>query len=273
MTIEELIIYGKQFVHSTHAKMILADLLGVNSLELLNYLENKVEEEIVNNYKQKINLLKENKPIQYVIGNVNFYGNQFQVNENVLIPRFETEELVENTLSYIKKIFKSNQLKVIDLGTGSGCIGITLKKKNYFLDVTLLDISKKALEVAKANANRLKAEVTLIQNDMLENLEGKYDVIISNPPYIKENEEIEEIVKNNEPHLALYAGVDGLDYYKKILKAAPSHVNNQFLIALEIGESQKNDIIRLAKEVFPNAVIDSKKDIQGRDRMLFIYKI
>lgn len=272
MTVEELIIYGKQFVHSTHAKMILADLLGVNPLELLNYLKQKVEEEIVNNYKQRINALKEKKPIQYVIGNVNFYGNQFKVNENVLIPRFETEELVENTLNYIEEIFPSNNLKVIDLGTGSGCIGITLKKKNYLLDVTLLDISKEALEVAKENATNLQTEVTLIQNDMLENLIDKYDVIISNPPYIKENEEIEEIVKNNEPHLALYAGIDGLDCYKKILKEAPNHINDKFLIALEIGESQKEDIIRLAEEIFPNAVMDSKKDLQGRDRMIFIYQ-
>lgn len=272
MTVEELIIYGKQRVHSTHAKMILADLLEVNPLELLNYLEKVVEEEIINIYKQKISALQENKPVQYVIGNANFYGNQFKVNENVLIPRFETEELVENTLSYMKEIFHSNDLKVIDLGTGSGCIGITLKKKNPLWHVTLLDISKEALKVAKENATNLQAEVTFIQNDMLENLAGKYDVIISNPPYIKDNEEIEEIVKNNEPHLALYAGIDGLECYRKILREAPNHVNDRFLIAFEIGESQKEAIIKLAKEAFPNAVIDSKKDMQGRDRMTFIYQ-
>ena len=272
MTVEELIIYGKQFVHSTHAKMLLADLLGINPLELLNCLEQKVEEEIVNNYKQKIKLLKENKPLQYVIGNVNFYGNQFQINENVLIPRFETEELVENTLNYIKEIFSNKNLKVIDLGTGSGCIGITLKKKEPLLNVTLLDISKEALEIAEQNANRLQTQVTLIQNDMLEDLTEKYDVIISNPPYIKEKEEIEEIVKNNAPHLALYAGIDGLDCYRKILKEAPSHVNDKFLIAFEIGESQKEDIIRLAKSYFPNAKIEAKKDMQNRDRMIYIYQ-
>lgn len=272
MTVEELIIYGKQFVHSTQAKMLLADLLGVNPLELLNYLDKLVEEEIVNNYQQRIYALKEKKPIQYVIGNVNFYGNLFKVNENVLIPRFETEELVENTLNYIKEIFPNNNLKVIDLGTGSGCIGITLKKKNALFDVTLLDISEKALEVARENATNLGVAVDFIQNDMLDNLTGKYDIIISNPPYIKDNEEIEEIVKNNEPHLALYAGIDGLDCYKKILKEAPNHVNEEFLIALEIGESQGNDIIELAGKFFPDAIIESKKDMQGRDRMVFIYK-
>lgn len=272
MTVEELIIYGKKFVHSTHAKMLLADLLGINPLELLNHLDKKVEEDIVNIYYQKLNSLKDNKPIQYVIGNVNFYGNKFLVNEDVLIPRFETEELVENTLDYIEKIFLKKDLKVIDLGCGTGCIGITLKKKINSLNVTLLDISPKALKVAEENAKNLEVEVTLLENDMLENINEKYDIIISNPPYIKEDEEIQDIVKNNEPHLALYAGKDGLDCYKKILKEAPNHVNKNFLIAFEIGETQADDIILLAKQSFPQATIISKKDMQNRDRMIFIYQ-
>lgn len=272
MTVEELIIYGKKFVHSTHAKMLLADLLGINSLELLNHLDKQVEEDIVNIYYQKLNSLKDNKPIQYVIGNVNFYGNKFLVNEAVLIPRFETEELVENTLDYIEKIFLKKDLKVIDLGCGTGCIGITLKKKINSLNVTLLDISPKALKVAEENAKNLEVEVTLLENDMLENINEKYDIIISNPPYIKEDEEIQDIVKNNEPHLALYAGKDGLDCYKKILKEAPNHVNKNFLIAFEIGETQADDIILLAKQSFPQATIISKKDMQNRDRMIFIYQ-
>ena len=272
MKVEELIIYGKKYLHSQHAKMLLADLLQVNPLELLNHLEEEVQVDIINEYKKRVEALKEKKPIQYVIGNVNFYGNKFLVNENVLIPRFETEELIENTLLYIDKIFPDKNLKVIDLGTGSGCIGITLKLKNPSFDVTLLDISKEALEVAKQNASSLNAQVKLCQNDMLENLEEKYDIIISNPPYIKENEPIEEIVKNNEPHLALYAGIDGLDCYRKILKEAKHHVNNRFLLAFEIGETQKDAIIELAKLNFPQARIDAKKDMQNRDRMIFIYQ-
>lgn len=272
MKVEELIIYGKKYLHSQHAKMLLADLLQVNPLELLNHLEEEVQVDIINEYKKRVEALKEKKPIQYVIGNVNFYGNKFLVNENVLIPRFETEELIENTLLYIDKIFLDKNLKVIDLGTGSGCIGITLKLKNPSFDVTLLDISKEALEVAKQNASSLNAQVKLCQNDMLENLEEKYDIIISNPPYIKENEPIEEIVKNNEPHLALYAGIDGLDYYRKILKEAKYRVKNRFLLAFEIGETQKDAIIELAKLSFPQAKIDAKKDMQNRDRMIFIYQ-
>jgi len=272
MTVEELIIYGKKFVHSTHAKMLLADLLGVNPLELLNCLDKKIDEENINLYKKKIEALKENKPIQYVIGNVNFYGNKFLVNENVLIPRFETEELVENTLNLIEEIFQNKNQKLIDLGCGTGCIGITLKKKIPELDVTLLDISSKALEIAKQNAINLEAEVNIIENDMLENINEKYDIIISNPPYIKEEEEIEDIVKNNEPHLALYAGKDGLDCYKKILNKAKNCLNDKFLIAFEIGETQKKDIISIAKINFPQATIIAKKDMQNRDRMIFIYQ-
>lgn len=272
MKVEELIIYGKKHIHSTFAKMLLADLLEINQLELINHLEEIVEPNKVDEYKNKIELLKANKPIQYVIGNVNFYGNKFQINKNVLIPRFETEELIENTLNLIPEIFPNKDLKVIDLGTGSGCIGITLKKKVPELNVTLLDISSEALEVAKQNSINLNAEVTLIQNDMLENINEKYDIIISNPPYIKEDEEIEDIVKENEPHLALYAGKDGLDCYKKILNEAKECVNKTFLIAFEIGETQKDEIISLAKNSFPQATIIAKKDMQERDRMIFIYK-
>ncbi len=272
MTVEELIIYGKKYLHSTHVKMLLADLLNINPLELLNYLDKIVSEETIAEFKKRIVAVQSAKPIQYVLGNVNFYGNKFEVNENVLIPRFETEELVETTINYINQIFPNKHLKIIDLGTGSGCIGITLKKKIPELDVTLLDISPKALEVASMNAKNLEADVTLLENDMLNNLDGIYDVIISNPPYIKTNEEIEEIVKNNEPHLALYAGEDGLDCYRKILKEAKNHLNYPYLIAFEIGESQREDITNLVKMNFPQATIISKKDMQGRDRMIFTYE-
>ena len=272
MTVEELIVYGKKFVHSHHAKMLLADLLEMNPLELLNYLDKTVNEEIINKYKSKIESMKENKPIQYVIGNVNFYGNQFLVNENVLIPRFETEELVENTLNYIKEIFETDSLKIIDLGTGTGCIGLTLKKNLPNSDITLVDISKSALAVAKKNMENLNLQVTLLESDFFDKVTDKYDVIISNPPYIKTKEKIEEIVEKNEPHLALYAGEDGLDCYRKILKNIPCYLETSYLIAFEIGETQSNEIQTLIKEVLPNATIISKKDMQGRDRMIFVYE-
>lgn len=270
MKVEDLIIYGKSKVHSDFAKMILADLLNINSLELLTCLDKELDEELVNNYKEKISKLEEKKPVQYVIGNVNFYGNRFIVNKNVLIPRFETEELVENTLNYIEDYFQGNNLDVIDLGTGSGCIGITIKKKLPSSNVTLLDYSEKALEVAKENAKNLETEVEIIKNDMLDNISNKYNIIISNPPYIKTDEEIEDIVKDNEPHMALYGGIDGLDYYKKILEGAKSCVKDDYLIAFEIGDTLKEGVIKLAKMHFPEANIIAKKDMQNRDRMIFI---
>ena len=270
MTVEELIIYGKSKIHSDHAKMLLADLLNINSLELLNYLQTQVSKELEEEYKKKVDLVKVKNPIQYVIGNVNFYGNIFEVNKNVLIPRFETEELVENTLYYINNYFNPYDLSIIDLGTGSGCIGITLKKKLPKSDVTLVDISPKALEVARKNATNLDANVTIIENDMLNGLTDKYNIIISNPPYIKTDEEIEDIVKDNEPHLALYGGIDGLDYYKQILESAKTKVKDYYLIAFEIGDTLRMDVEKLAKINFPLANIVAKKDLQGRDRMIFI---
>ena len=270
MTIEELIVYGKSKIHSDYAKMILADLLGINSLDLLNYLDKEVSDELINTYMDKVKKVEEKNPVQYVIGNVNFYGNIFKVDKNVLIPRFETEELVENTLLYISNLFNPSDLKIIDLGTGSGCIGITLKKKFPKADVTLVDISSNALKIAKENASNLETDVTIIENDMLEGLEDKYNIIISNPPYIKTDEEIEDIVKDNEPHLALYGGIDGLDYYKKILERAKERVKDYYLIAFEIGDTLKADVEKLAKVNFPNATVISKKDMQGRDRMIFI---
>ncbi|MBE6146719.1 MAG: peptide chain release factor N(5)-glutamine methyltransferase [Firmicutes bacterium] len=272
MTVEDLIIYGKKFVHSHHAKMILADLLKMNPLELLNHLDEVINDEISEEYKIKIESLKQNKPVQYVIGNVNFYGNTFLVNENVLIPRFETEELIEHTSNLIKEIFENKNIKIIDLGTGTGCIGLTLKNNFHNSEVTLVDISKKALEVAKKNMENLGLQVNLLESDFFDKVTEKYDVVISNPPYIKTNEPIEEIVFNNEPHLALYAGEDGLDCYRKILNNITSHINPTYLIAFEIGETQSEDIIKLIKNNLPNANIIPKKDMQGRDRMLFIYE-
>ena len=269
MTIEELICYGKEHVHKTKAEMLLAALLGVNTLELLLMLDKKIDDTICNDYMEKILLLKDNKPIQYVIGNVNFYGNIFKVNKDVLIPRFETEELVENTIDYINKFF-DKKVNIIDLGCGSGCIGLSLKKK-IDANVTLLDVSPLALEVAKDNANNLNCDANFILSDMWDNVTDKYDVVISNPPYIKTDEEIEDIVRDNEPHLALFGGDDGLNLYRKIRNDLLKHVNDKFLLAMEIGYEEKDDIIQLFNDI-PNVKIICKKDLSKRDRMIFVFR-
>ena len=270
MTVEELIVYGKSKTSSAHAKMLLASFLEVNPLELLTILDKKVDENIEKLYKNSLEALKENKPIQYVIGNVNFYGIKFIVNKNVLIPRFETEELVEQVVEYAQSLNK-DKIKILDLGCGSGAIGLTLKSILKDSLVTLVDISKKALEVARLNANNLNLDVTFIESDWFSNLEIiKYDIIVSNPPYIRNDESIEEIVKNNEPALALYGGQDGLDSYKKILAGIEPYLNDDYLIAFEIGESQKEEITNLVTKNLPSTIVTCKKDLYGRNRMIFV---
>lgn len=271
MTVENLLFFAKQHIHSDHAKILLAELLNKNPLELLNYLNLEVDEKTVETYKAYVKALEEGKPLQYVMGYVNFYGNTFEINENVLIPRYETEELLEKTIGFVKKFF-TTPVDIIDLGTGSGVIGLTLEKKLSTNSVDLVDISKKALEVTHKNCVKLNSKAKLIESDMFKNVEKQYDVIISNPPYIKTNEEIEEIVKNNEPSLALYAGKDGLDSYKKILKDILPHTKERCLIAFEIGMTQGDAIKALAKEYLPNTKVEVYKDLSERDRMLFIFK-
>ena len=270
MTVEELIVYGKGKTSSDHAKMLLSSYLDVNPLELLTILDKEVDSDIEKLYKSSLEALKENKPIQYVIGNVNFYGLKFIVNKNVLIPRFETEELVEQVVEYAKNLNK-DKIKILDLGCGSGAIGLTLKSILKDSEVTLIDISKEALEVAKLNANNLNLDVTFIESDWLSNVElDKYDIVVSNPPYIRTDEEIEEIVKNNEPSLALYGGVDGLDCYRKILANIKPYLNDKFLIAFEIGESQKEEIYDIVNKYLYDVEITCKKDLYGRNRMIFV---
>ena len=136
----------------------------------------------------------------------------------------------------------------------------------------LIDISEEALKVTHKNCEKLSSKANIIHNDFLDNIEKKYDIIISNPPYIKTNEEIEDIVKENEPEIALYAGDDGLDCYKKILKDIKKNMKEKCLIAFEIGYDQKNDIINLANKYLDNIKIECKKDLSGKDRMIFIFK-
>ena len=270
MTVENLLFFAKGHIHSDHAKILVAELLNCNPLELLNHLQEEVPEEKVNLLKEEIKALEENKPLQYVLGHVNFYGNEFYIDKRVLIPRFETEELVENTVKYIKEFF-TEPVDIIDLGCGSGVIGLTLEKKVSTKSVDLIDISKEALEVAKINCVKLNSKANLIESDMFTSVNKKYDIIISNPPYIKTEEEIESIVKENEPGIALYAGKDGLDCYKKILETVTPHMKEKCLIAFEIGMTQAEDIKKLVNYYLPNATMLVKKDLSEKDRMVFIF--
>lgn len=228
------------------------------------YLKKYVKE----NLDEAIEKYKNGEPVQYIIGNVNFYGNTIKVNKNVLIPRFETEELVEKTIKRIKNKF-DQQINILDLCTGSGCIAITLKKE-LNSNITATDISIDALEVAKENIKLNNVDITLINSDLFNNINDKFDCVISNPPYISYDEEIDELVKNNEPDIALYAPNKGLYFYEEILKNIKKHLNDRFIIAFEIGYKQGNDLVEITNKYLDNVNISVEKDLQGRDRFLFI---
>ena len=221
------------------------------------------------NLNKVIKKLEKDYPVQYLIGNVNFYGYIINVNKNVLIPRFETETLVEKTLEYIKKL-KLVKGSVIDLGTGSGCISIVLKKEIENLDITALDISKKALKVAIKNAKYNKADITFIHEDIYKfNPENKYDILISNPPYVKESDKVSPHIKF-EPKKAIYAKDAGLEYYKHIISTCKKYLNKKNIIAFEIGCDHGEILSKLAKKHFPKGNIILDKDLSGKDRYLFI---
>ena len=270
MTIEELIIYGKKHIHKDQTILLLSSLLEVNYFDIYQMLDKEIDQEIVDKFKLMIKSIEEDMPIQYLLGYTSFYGYTFKVNKDVLIPRFETEELVNKTKEYIKKYFKDN-LNICDIGTGSGAIAITLKKLFPNSSITAVDISKEALEVAKENAKTLEADINFIEGNMLDNLEGKYDVLISNPPYLTKDDEIEAQVIKNEPHLALFADDDGIKFYKEILSNAKKVLNDRNLIAFEIGDKQKQRIFELVEEYFPNTKKICIKDYNDYDRYIFIF--
>lgn len=220
--------------------------------------------------KDAIKRLWNNEPVQYIVGDVDFYGYTLDVNKNVLIPRRETEELVEYVIKYAKRF---NKPSIIDVGTGTGAIAIALSKE-LNLTVYASDISPKAIEVARKNVEKTNSKVSLLLGDMLKpymDKNIKVDILVSNPPYIREDEEIEKIVKDNEPEIALYAPNNGLFYYEEILKNASKVLNDKFLIAFEIGEKQGDDVKELAHKYLKDVKVEIKKDLSDKNRFVFVY--
>lgn len=236
--------------------------LGISKREAEELIS--VSKDIEHDYE----LLKDGYPIQYLIGYVDFYGYKINVNEDVLIPRYETEYLIEKVINVSKKMF-SDKINILDIGTGSGAISIVLKNE-LNSNVTACDISEKALNTAINNAKINNSNINFIKSDIFSNVNSKFDIIISNPPYISSDEVIMDSVKKYEPNLALYASNDGLYFYEEILKYAKKYLNDKFIIAFEIGWWQGNLICDIAKRYFNDSIIRIEKDLTGRDRYIFI---
>ena len=217
------------------------------------------------NIEDALKRLENGEPVQYIVGDVDFYGNTIKVDKRVLIPRFETEGLVEIALKHLT----NTNLDIVDLGTGSGCIPITLKKKLPNINIDAVDISLEALSLAKENAIINNVDINFIHGDMLKPLNKKYDCIISNPPYIAYYEEVMDIVKNNEPNNALYADNDGLYFYEEILKNCKNYLKDKYYIFFEIGYSQGERIKEIALK-YLDCNVEIKKDLQGFDRYVII---
>lgn len=243
--------------------------------QLYLMMDEEVEPTLLEAFEKAMALYLQGYPVQYIKGVETFFGRDFIVNENVLIPRYETEELVENILYHIDDYFPSHgSLDLVDVGTGSGAIAISLKAEEPRLEVVATDISQAAIEVAMQNAKNLETDITFYQGDMLEPLlerKLKFDLFVSNPPYIPKEQPIEAMVKDNEPHVALFGGHDGLYFYRKIFEGVQPLLKDKAILAFEMGFDQKEDMKKEVEHYFPNTPYRILKDMNGKDRMLFIY--
>ena len=244
-------------------------ILNLNKIDIRSQLENSISAENQKEFLKIISILKEGKPYQQILGETYFYGNRFFVDENVLIPRPETEELIElieSRLSHLKK----EKLKILDVGTGSGCISISLAKIFPNAEVSSIDISEKALNVAQKNADFHKVKVNFIQKDYLnEKLDEIYDIIVSNPPYIDvlEKEEISHSVKGFEPNIALFAPENRvLAFYEKIAQDSENHLKKGGYVFLEINQKLGKETLQLFQSVLTKSEL--VKDLSENDRFV-----
>ena len=268
MTIKEALLHAKQFMDNIEAKILLKYILQKEESYIIANVNTQLTKTQENKLINCINKIKGGYPLQYITNQQYFMGLSFYVDENVLIPQPDTEILVETaikniTKSGIKNKFILDNIKVLDLCTGSGAIAISIKKYIPEAQVFASDISKNALKIAQKNANNNNVKISFIESDMFEKISDTFDIIVSNPPYIR-TDEISKLSKQvqNEPKLALDGGKDGLDFYKIIAKEAPKHLNKNGVILMEIGYDQGQAVTNLFQ--------DSKciKDYAGNDRVV-----
>lgn len=254
-------------------RAFLFELCNDENINLYLEKDNKARKSIVDKYESGVKRLIEGEPLNYVLGYSYFYGYRLKVDEAVLIPRFETEELVGRVLSGYDEYFKDQKIDLADVGTGSGAIAIALKKEEDNLNVYASDISKEALEVAILNAQNNQADIRFFEGSMLKPLienNIKLDILVSNPPYIRNDEVVEHSVRDYEPNVALFGGDDGLKFYRMIFEDAHKVLKERSMMFFEMGYDQKENLTALAREFFPSADINVYKDINNKDRMLVI---
>ena len=274
MNIQEIVNYSTNKLkenniedYNLKAKLLISKVINKPKEYLLIHNNEEIKEEKIFEIKKNLDKIIQGYPIQYITQNQEFMGLNFYVNESVLIPQPDTEILVEEVINIAGTIAEP---KILDLCTGSGAIAVSLKKNiNELSKVSASDISKNALDVAKINAKNNKAKIEFIESDLFENIEKKFNIIVSNPPYIKT-----EIIKDlslevqNEPHIALDGGQDGLDFYRKIINNAYKYLEDDGYLALEIGYDQKQDVIMLIENSQQYKEIYSKKDLSENDRIV-----
>ena len=270
MILEELVRWGTEILQqngileaSIDAKYLMEDIFSMTRSEYFLQKDKEADPQAKARYERAIEMRSKRIPLQHIVGYQEFMGMRFRVTEDVLVPRQDTECLVEYVLPYVQG------KDILDLCTGSGCIGISLAKLGDCKSVTLSDRSKEALSVASQNAKELQAEVTLVESDLFDNLSSQFHIIVSNPPYIPK-QEIETLmpeVRDHEPRMALDGGDDGYDFYRKIVERAAEYLFEDGRLMMEIGCDQGNEVYTIMKENgFTN--IEIKKDLAGLDRVI-----
>lgn len=254
------------------ARLLLQHILQTNYSGLMMRAHDELSPEQFLTFKQMVEQHADGRPVQYITGVEEFYGREFIVDESVLIPRPETEELIVCALGHCQKLFGDKAVKLADIGTGSGAIAITMKKEWPNAQVTATDISQAALATAKNNAQRLQAQIDFRLGDLTEPIEQeKWDIVLSNPPYIAfdEAQEMSEVVLDYEPHTALFAEEQGLILYRKLAENLPNMMNKPAFIAVEIGYKQGQAVKEMFEKAFPQGQVDIVKDINNKDRIIF----
>ena len=268
------LLLRRQGKEESLARFLLMYMLDESPQLFSNNLSEQLSKENEEKYFSLIEKhIEEDVPLSHLVGFEYFYDRKYKVTKDVLSPRMETEELIYKVIEYVKSTNRNN-LKILDLCTGSGIIAITLKKEleQVSVDIIASDISEKAIEVAKENAQNHNADIRFIQSDIFNNIDDKFDIIVSNPPYIDRKDEVtmQDNVLKYDPHLALFAEEEGMYFYRKIIEQANDYLDENGVIFFEIGYDQKDKIIKLADmngysgEVY--------KDINDRDRMAFLVR-